>query len=127
MLKKLFIWLLLIVTMMKIWETAEFQQYKDRIIGDMWSLADEKSGHKKLKMAEKFGKKMSYWMENFSAKEKAYIAEVALKTSNFNAFLENYCYEKVPFHPILNSENLIVACDKARALKQNEIAESVYE
>ncbi|GEM_PF-3307675 len=114
MLKKLTMWALFLVLAVQVWKMPDFQQFKDETIAGVWDLASEKSHKKELTQVSEFASRIKYWMENFDDQEKEYIKQVTESQSNFEQFVQNYCREAKPFHPVLSNAHLLLACDKAK-------------
>ncbi|EWH11723.1 hypothetical protein DS2_02830 [Catenovulum agarivorans DS-2] len=113
MLKKILIWIILIAGAMHIWKTPEFQEYKKRIVGDVWqsagSITKTQSMVKPVDLYEHFVHRFN----EFAPPEQQHLKQISRSVDSIDRFVDNYCFESDPYHPIFSDKNLTSVCRQA--------------
>ncbi|MCU4677073.1 hypothetical protein N7931_15675 [Catenovulum sp. 2E275] len=118
MLKKLIIWAVILLAAVQLSKTQQFQQIKNESFAKIWDMLEHKSKTKTSNQAQQFSKSIQFWLESFSPQEKQLIKDITSTEQSYLSFINNYCYEAKPYHPILSNAHLLLVCDKAKAIHQ---------
>lgn len=125
MLKKLLIWIVLIAAAMHIWQTPEFQNYKNRIVGDVWQTAGSATKSNSSMKATDLYEHFSHRFDQFAPSEQQHLNQISRSEQSIQRFIDNYCQQnEQPYHPIFSDKNLMDVCRQATktlaALKKNK-------